>query len=149
MSETDSVKSSRKRTFVETNQPDVGNDEDRKVAALDFPNLKRHCNNYEKTSDAERSEFLVKAMQKLNELQQLLGQYDSENEESDSETEEEREATEEFLGHGAEALGFAVCAQETFTFLHRHGLTGNNEVVQQLRARLIGEQCGGVGGSCP
>jgi hypothetical protein len=112
------------------------------------PSLKRQCNevdndtidiaNTQQPTETNQSDFIVKAWQKLQELQQLMDDCDSS---TGSEDEYEEEEAEEIVGHSVEALGFAVCARETLTFLHRHGLDDGEEVMQKLRERLVGRNC--------
>lgn len=98
-------------------------------------------------------DFLTLALQKVFELQVDLaciqaeaaadpayierpnddGGDDSGNEEEDG----------GFLGAEAEALGFAICARETLRFLAAHGEPGDGELVQRLRATLVGK-CDGI-----
>jgi hypothetical protein len=94
--------------------------------------------NTQQPTEINQSDFIVKAWQKLQELQQLMDDCDSS---TGSEDEYEEEEAEEIVGHSVEALGFAVCARETLTFLHRHGLDDGEEVMQKLRERLVGRNC--------
>lgn len=100
------------------------------------------------------SDFLTLALQKVFALQADLAAIDAEAasdavnnghqaadcDDVDSGNEEEDSG---FLGMEAEALGFAICAREALTFLAANGEPRTSDLVQRLRARLVGK-CEGL-----
>ncbi|XP_058451802.1 uncharacterized protein LOC131430672 [Malaya genurostris] len=96
---------------------------------------------------AVRSDFLLQALQRIQELQDEIDflENDPYAEDADS-TEEDEDAESSFeqshhqivMGHQAEAMGFAVCARETMAFLEREGVSPDDPMLVNLRNRLIG-----------
>lgn len=102
-----------------------------------------------------RYEFLVQALQKIEELENELAQLDEDDCDSghhgDDEDEEDdgydesisSDQQQRIIGNDAEAIGFAVCVREAFNFLSSQGISNEDPLMLSLRERLIG-QCNGV-----
>lgn len=87
--------------------------------------------------------FLREALRKIQELENELAQleeddFDSGHEDEDDETDEGIDETH-MLHAESEALGFAVCAKETLSFLAAEGMAPDNPIVLALRSRLVGK----------
>ncbi|KAL9696806.1 hypothetical protein quinque_000247 [Culex quinquefasciatus] len=98
--------------------------------------------------DRARSNYLVEALRRIQELQDEIEflENDPYAEDADSEDEsdeyygQDHAGASVIVGHQAEALGFAVCARETMAFLEREGVPRDAPMMVNLRARLIGER---------
>lgn len=92
----------------------------------------------------QKYDFLKEALLKVQALQAELAALDDDDDNDeegyDSGSEEDEVA---LMAFEAEALGFAVCARETMSFLDGQGLSADNPLVVNLRSRLIGK-CGQI-----
>lgn len=99
------------------------------------------------TVEVAPSDFLKAALQKVLALQADLARIDAEATSDDNENDDVDSGNEEedtaFLGQEAEALGFAICARETLTFLAANGQPADGLLVQRMRERLLGK-CAGL-----
>ncbi len=92
----------------------------------------------------KKIEKIKREMSKLNNSQEDEEEFSSdENEEYNHVSDQDDCSSDEELFQSnllmsAEALGFAMCAQETFKFLESHGIPPNDPVYIDLKQRLIG-----------
>ncbi|XP_058116091.1 uncharacterized protein LOC131284445 [Anopheles ziemanni] len=98
------------------------------------------------------SNFLLEALRRIRELQDELDflQNDPYAEDTDDEEDDNDDYGQEaeqgtIGGQQAEAIGWAVCAQETMHFLQREGIPADSPLVVNLRRRLIGNHGDGSG----
>ncbi|KFB42141.1 hypothetical protein ZHAS_00009804 [Anopheles sinensis] len=95
--------------------------------------------------------FLLEALRRIRELQDELDflQNDPYAEDTDDEEEQDGDGPEveqgTIGGQQAEAIGWAVCAQETMHFLQREGIPADSPLLVNLRRRLIGNHGDGSG----
>lgn len=96
---------------------------------------------------SKKRELFVEAMKKIDKIQYELHQLtsnpvedfsdDSGSDVEDFNDESDLEEPEDALG-SAEALGFAMCARETFQFLESQGMSPNDPIYIELKAKLLG-----------
>ena len=82
-----------------------------------------------------RPNMLMATLQKIRELEDELDFLINDPYYDDSSSDEEENL---ITGQEAEALGFAMCAKETITFLENAGVMPDNPMMISLRNRLIG-----------
>lgn len=106
----------------------------------------------EPTSDEEnldqeiishKRELFVEAMKRIDKIQYELHQLTSNpvedfTDNSGSEEDESDLDEQENILESAEALGFAMCARETFQYLESHGMSPDNPLYVELKAKLLG-----------
>lgn len=90
--------------------------------------------------ECKKDDFLRAALIKIQELENELANDCHSDSMSDNDSDQE---DDQQSGYEPEALGFAVCARETLTFLASQGLSQDNPIIVSLRNRLIGK-CNGV-----
>ncbi|XP_055640524.1 uncharacterized protein LOC129777940 [Toxorhynchites rutilus septentrionalis] len=91
--------------------------------------------------DGVRSDFLLQALRRIQELQDEIDFLENDPYAEDAESSDEEghlPPPAVVTGQQAEALGFAVCVQETMAFLEREGVAPDSRMVINLRNRLIG-----------
>lgn len=134
-------------------------DEDDEIRQLTNQNKRilldaNEANGSEDDEAATKNRILVEAMKKIekikSEMNKLNNSQDDEEVFSSDENEEynvsdndddyssDDELFQSNLLMSAEALGFAMCAQETFKFLHSYGIDPNDPLYIDLKNKLIG-----------
>lgn len=119
-------------------------DEHSSESSTSSSDIDKNCDNYVSRNQSKSSvqeprndEFLRAALVKIEELEnELANDYRCDSRSADSDSDQENEQQ---LGYDSEALGFAVCARETLTFLASQGLPQDNPLIVSLRNRLIGK----------
>lgn len=129
----DSLK--RKRDAPDSTSEVINSESDRKRERVD---VDESASNLTPNNSKPASDILKEALRKIIELQEEINAFDDAA--SSDHDEEETLYSQEYP---AEALGFAMCAWETLTFLQREGFTQNDPIYRALRERLVG-QCQGI-----
>lgn len=106
----------------------------RSASVIELP-LSKKCKPH---SDEEHLDFIKEALKKVQELEHELLKYSDADDSDENEDESVNEFERNANAFDAEALGFAVCARETFQFLATEGFSASNPLIQSLRNRLIG-----------
>lgn len=89
-------------------------------------------------SPSNRNDFLKMALEKINQLYEELAEdesSDDEEDEANSSTADQSDLDQSLLQ--AEALGYAICAQETISFLRKEGFDDQDPLILTLRDRLM------------
>lgn len=84
-----------------------------------------------------KEDFLKDAMEKILQLQNEILSQDSDSGEESADEYQDEELKQQ-VAFESEALGFAMCARETLTFLCNEGLSPDSPLVVTLRERLVG-----------
>lgn len=84
-----------------------------------------------------KEDFLKDAMEKILQLQNEILSLDSDSGEESADEYQDEELKQQ-VAFESEALGFAMCARETLTFLCNEGLSPDSPLVVTLRERLVG-----------
>lgn len=136
-------------------------DEDKEVEQLTNRNKRIYLeSNSEKNEPkADKKQILFDAVKKIEKIQSTLRKLNnsqedddqfssSENEDYSSSSDQENEVPSDHenaddlfqdnLMMSAEALGFAMCARETFKFLRSYGIEPNDPIYISLKDRLVG-----------
>lgn len=89
------------------------------------------------TPKVPKEDFLKDALEKILQLQNELLELDSDSGEESADEYQDPEMKKQ-IEFESEALGFAMCARETLTFLCNEGLSPDSPLVVSLRERLVG-----------
>lgn len=84
-----------------------------------------------------KEDFLKDALEKILQLQNEILSLDSDSGEESADEYQDEEIKKQ-IAFESEALGFAMCARETLTFLCNEGLSPDSPLVVSLRERLVG-----------
>lgn len=89
------------------------------------------------TPKLPKEDFLKDALEKILQLQNEILALDSDSGEESADEYQDEEMKKQ-IAFESEALGFAMCARETLTFLCNEGLSPDSPLVVTLRERLVG-----------
>lgn len=89
------------------------------------------------TPNVPKEDFLKDALEKILQLQNEILTLDSDSGEESADEYRDDELNQQ-IAFESEALGFAMCARETLTFLCNEGLSPDSPLVVSLRERLVG-----------
>lgn len=89
------------------------------------------------TPKLPKEDFLKDALEKILQLQNEILSLDSDSGEESADEYQDEEMKKQ-IAFESEALGFAMCARETLTFLCNEGLSPDSPLVVTLRERLVG-----------